>query len=58
MSRAHRGYVKHAALLIAAAFTTIPAFAAIDTVTNLNDPGAGSLRATIAAAAAGDTIVF
>jgi len=62
MSRTHRGYVKHAALLIAAAFITLPAFAATDTVTNLNDAfpvgPAGSLRATIAAASSGDTIVF
>ncbi|MBV8705574.1 MAG: hypothetical protein JO028_00180, partial [Acidobacteriaceae bacterium] len=36
----------------------LPAFAAIQTVTNLNDSGAGSLRATIAGASAGDTIQF
>ena len=61
MSRAHRGYVKHAALLIAAAFITLPAFAATDVVTNLSDTGVsgdGSLRGEILAAAAGDTIVF
>ena len=61
MSRAHRGYVKHPALLIAAAFITLPAFAATDVVTNLSDSGVsgdGSLRGEILAAAAGDTIVF
>lgn len=36
----------------------MPASAAILTVTNLNDSGPGSLRDTIAAAAAGDTIQF
>jgi len=41
-----------------AVFSALPAFAAIDTVTNLNDSGPGSLRAEIAAAAPGDTIVF
>lgn len=35
-----------------------PAHAATLTVTNLNDSGAGSLRAVISAAASGDTIVF
>src|SRR4029079_15576110 len=35
-----------------------PVFAAVLTVTNLNDNGPGSLRDTIAAAASGDTIVF
>jgi hypothetical protein len=34
------------------------AYAAIDTVTNLNDSGTGSLRATIASASSGDTINF
>ena len=62
MSRAHRGYVKHAALLLAAAFIALPAFAATLTVTTLNDVGVvsgdGSLRGEIEAAAAGDTIVF
>jgi len=39
--------------------TTLPAFAATDTVTSLADDGsAGTLRAVIAAAAPGDTIVF
>ena len=47
MSRAHRGGVKHATLLFAAAFITLPAFAATDVVTNLSDSGVsgdGSLR--------------
>src|SRR5215216_875872 len=35
-----------------------PAWAATRTVTNAGDGGAGSLRATIAAAASGDTVVF
>ncbi|MBV9679938.1 MAG: hypothetical protein JO185_26620, partial [Acidobacteriaceae bacterium] len=35
-----------------------PAWAVIQTVTNLNDSGAGSLRDTIAGASAGDTIQF
>jgi CSLREA domain-containing protein len=39
-------------------FIAAPARATTRTVTNLNDSGAGSLRATIAAAAAGDTINF
>ncbi len=43
------------ALLLAAA---VPAWAATLTVSNSNDNGAGSLRAQIAAAASGDTIVF
>lgn len=39
-------------------FFLLPVSAATITVTNTNDAGAGSLRATIAAAAPGDTIVF
>jgi hypothetical protein len=50
--------LQNAVLLVAAAFSTLPAFAATDVVSNLNDSGPGSLRATIAAAASGDTIVF
>lgn len=42
-------------LLLTAA---VPTWAATHTVTNSNDSGAGSLRAQIAAAATGDTIVF
>ena len=42
-------------LLLTAA---VPAWAATHTVTNSNDSGAGSLRAQIATAATGDTIVF
>ncbi|WP_460482142.1 Ig-like domain repeat protein [Comamonas humi] len=38
--------------------TAVPAWAATLVVTNGNDSGAGSLRAQIAAAASGDTIVF
>jgi len=38
--------------------TEMPAFAGTQTVTNLADSGAGSLRAAIAAAASGDTINF
>ena len=38
--------------------TAVPAWAATLIVTNSNDSGAGSLRAQIAAAATGDTIVF
>ncbi|MFZ5923061.1 MAG: choice-of-anchor Q domain-containing protein [Chloroflexota bacterium] len=51
-----------AALLIAVVITALapvrPAYAAIVTVTNLNDSGAGSLRQAIADAAAGDVINF
>src|ERR1700761_6669024 len=35
-----------------------PAYAATQTVTNLNDSGGGSLRSALANAAAGDTVVF
>ena len=45
----------YACLLLA---PPLPAHAATLTVTNGNDSGAGSLRATIAAASAGDTITF
>jgi hypothetical protein len=42
-----------------ASLTLVPAaIAATDTVTNKNDSGPGSLRAVIAAAAPGDTVVF
>ena len=58
MSRAYRGFLKYALLLIAVAFISLPAFAATLTVTNLNDSGAGSLRGQIAAANPGDTIAF
>ncbi len=37
---------------------TLPAFAALQTVTNTDDSGPGSLRAAVAAANAGDTIQF
>ncbi|MBR0344117.1 MAG: Ig-like domain repeat protein [Rudaea sp.] len=47
-----------AALVALLIFGTAPAFAATLTVSNLNDSGTGSLRAQIAAAAGGDTIVF
>ena len=42
---------------VSAAPVAPPMFATL-TVTNLNDSGAGSLRAAIASAAAGDTITF
>lgn len=51
-------------LLVCASVITLPVFAAVPagaagfTVTNLNDNGSGSLRAAIAAAAAGDNINF
>jgi parallel beta-helix repeat protein len=57
------GQIKPVALAVGLAFGlavgTMPdASAATLTVLNNNDTGAGSLRATVAAAAAGDTIVF
>ena len=48
-------------LLLVAAWalgSAAPASAATDVVTNLNDSGAGSLRAVIAAAGSGDTVEF
>lgn len=45
-------------LLLAALCAATPLCAATLTVTNLNDTGAGSLRAQCAAAVSGDTIVF
>jgi hypothetical protein len=45
-------------LLFAVLCAVTPLCAATLTVTNLNDTGAGSLRAQCAAAASGDTIVF
>lgn len=45
-------------LILALFGLTKPAQATTLTVTNLNDSGAGSLRATISAAASGDTINF
>lgn len=50
-----RGFIR---TLIAFAAGAMTATGAIRTVTNLNDSGAGSLRETIAASAAGDTIQF
>ncbi len=52
-----RQYARWALLAVMGLFTAA-ASAATLTVTNLNDDGAGSLRAQIAAAAAGDTINF
>jgi hypothetical protein len=43
---------------LASLFALSPALAATLTVTNTNDAGAGSLRAQVAAAVSGDTIVF
>jgi len=45
-------------ILLAVLCAVTPLCAATLTVTNLNDTGAGSLRDTVAAAAAGDDIVF
>jgi len=62
IQRAHSTTHRHLAACIAAAFALTafaPAcFAAYDNVLNCNDTGAGSLRATIANAASGDTVVL
>ena len=56
LSRSASGRLALAGAIAALAVTAAPAFAEVRTVTSTADSGAGSLRDTVAAASAGDTI--
>jgi sugar lactone lactonase YvrE len=59
MGRARRGSLHALVLSLLVLSTALPSLAATDTVTSLaDDSSPGTLRSAIAAAAAGDTIVF